>query len=194
MVGSCRLMLGGRIKHLDEIQEWIQGEEKRTGEKGSGGTLSVGQWEVCIAAERFCFKFLTMVTPILQIHPWCPRHDILAYCQTHKITVQAYCPLVRGKRFAPSSSPTAENPTPTIPAGSEYLYQLADKYRRTPAQILLRWSLQMGCVALPKSVHEERIKENADIFGWELQQDEVEKLDTGEYEPVCWDPVKDCKD
>lgn len=52
----------------------------------------------------------------------------------------------------------------------------------------------MGCVALPKSVHEERIKENADIFGWELQQDEVEKLDTGEYEPVCWDPVKDCKD
>ena len=128
----------------------------------------------------------------LQVHPWCPRHDILAYCQTHNITPQAYSPLVRGNRFAPP--PTAENPKPTIPKGSEYLYQLVEKYQRTPAQILLRWSLQMGCVPLPKSVHEERIKENAGIFGWELEQDEVERLDTGKHEPVAWDPATDCKD
>ena len=37
---------GGRIKHMDEIQEWIQKEEERTGRKGSGGIISVGQWEV----------------------------------------------------------------------------------------------------------------------------------------------------
>lgn len=45
----CWLMLGfngGRIKHMEEIQEWIQEEEKRTGKRGAGGILSVGQWEV----------------------------------------------------------------------------------------------------------------------------------------------------
>lgn len=134
-----------------------------------------------------------MVNPyLLQFHPWLPRHDILAYCRAHNIVPQAYSPLVRGVRFTPPS--TTENPTPSIPKGSEYLYQLAEKYRRTPSQILLRWNLQMGCVPLPKSVHDERIKENTGIFGWELEQDEVEKLDTGGYEPVAWDPVKDCKD
>lgn len=99
---------------------------------------------------------------------------------------------MRGKHFIPP--PTPENPNPSIPQGSEYLYQLAEKYGKTPAQILIRWSLQMGCVPLPKSEHEERIKENMGVFGWGLEEDEVRKLDTGKYEPVCWDPVKQCED
>jgi len=126
------------------------------------------------------------------MHPWCPRSDILAYCTAHNIVAQAYSPLVRGTRFR--SATTTETPTPPIPPGSEYLYALAEKYGKTPAQILLRWSLQRGCVPIVKTVSEERLKENIGVWGWELQDAHVEGLLTSEYLPICWDPVVDCKD
>ncbi|KAF8460044.1 NADP-dependent oxidoreductase domain-containing protein [Kalaharituber pfeilii] len=153
------------IAHMEELREWIEAEEKAHG-PGAGGVISVGQWE---------------------IHPWLPRHDIVTYCRQHNIIPQAYSPLLRGARFAtpPSTEP---------PKGSEYLYELAKKYSATPAQVLIRWSLQMDLVPLPKSVTDARIKENADVYGFELTEEEVKKLDTGGYEPVGWDPVKDCHD
>ncbi|KAL0637325.1 hypothetical protein Q9L58_003658, partial [Maublancomyces gigas] len=84
----------------------------------------------------------------------------------------AYSPLVRARRFK-----------------EPILKQLASKYNRTPAQILIRWSLQMGLVPLPKSVHPERIEENADVYGFEIDQEDVEILETDEYSPCTWDPT-----
>ena len=59
---------------------------------------------------------------------------------------------------------------------------LARKYGRTPAQIILRWDIQLGVVTIPKSVHRERIKENARVFDFALEREDMEKitpLDTG---------------
>ncbi|KAI5787728.1 NADP-dependent oxidoreductase domain-containing protein [Peziza echinospora] len=144
------------VAHLEELSSWIAAQPG-----DSGGVISVGQWEV---------------------HPWLPRHDILEYCHTHNIAVQAYSPLVRGTRFGPQAK------------GVEGLNKLAEKYGKTPAQILIRWSLQMGLTPLPKSVHPARIAENIAVFGWELEEDEVLGLDTGGYEPCTWDPSRDCLD
>lgn len=69
------------------------------------------------------------------------------------------------------------------------LQPLVKKYGKTPAQILLRWSLQKGFVPLPKSVTPKRIEENADIYNFELTADEMEHLETGEYAPCTWDPT-----
>jgi len=182
---------------MEELREWIAEEEKKTGEKGSGGTVSVGQWEVKHICQKLpypLFFYITNQTPPYptKIHPWCPRNDILAYCQTHSIVSQAYAPVVRGTRFCHPVTP--ENPNPPIPLGSEYLYELASKYEKTPAQILLRWNLQKGCVPIVKTMSRERLKENIRVWGWELGEEEVKKLETTEYKPVSWDPVKDCKD
>jgi diketogulonate reductase-like aldo/keto reductase len=60
---------------------------------------------------------------------------------------------------------------------------LAQKYKRTPAQIVLRWELQKDIVTIPKSTHKERIVENAGLYDFELSDDDVkamEKLDRGE--------------
>lgn len=57
------------------------------------------------------------------------------------------------------------------------LKQLADKYGKTPAQIVLRWDLQSEVVTIPKSVKEHRIVENADIFDFELSEDDMEDID-----------------
>jgi diketogulonate reductase-like aldo/keto reductase len=106
-----------------------------------------------------------------EIHPWCARRDIVEWCSKRGIAVQAYSPLVVGQRW-----------------GEPVLKKLADKYGKSEAQILIRWSLQKGFIPLPKSVKPERIRENADVYDFELTPEEVSELETDEYSPVCWDP------
>lgn len=86
--------------------------------------------------------------------------------------MEAYCPIVRGARF---DEPGVK--------------KLADKYGKTPAQVLIRWSLEKGFIPLPKSVTPERIGANADVFDFSLTAEEVQGLETDEYSPVAWDPT-----
>jgi diketogulonate reductase-like aldo/keto reductase len=138
------------VQHLDELERHIKELEQERGQ-GKGGVLSVGQWE---------------------IHPWCPRNDIVEWCRKRNVAVEAYSPLVRGKRW-----------------GEKKVVELAEKYGVTEAQVLLRWSLQKGYIPLPKSVTNERIVANTKLYGFELTADEVAGLETTEYTPVCWDPT-----
>ncbi|KAM3082330.1 hypothetical protein ACMFMF_001995 [Clarireedia jacksonii] len=108
-----------------------------------------------------------------ELHPWLARSDIIEWCEKRGVIVEAYSPLVRGERL-----------------DSELLQPLVKKYQKTSAQILLRWSFQKGFVPLPKSVTPSRIKENADIYDFELTAQEMKDLETGEYSPCCWDPTK----
>ncbi|KAK4119649.1 Aldo/keto reductase [Parathielavia appendiculata] len=139
------------VHHLDELDRHIAELEQERGGKGRGGVLSVGQWE---------------------IHPWCPRRDIVEWCSKRGVAVEAYSPLVQGKRW-----------------GEPVTKKLADKYGKSEAQILIRWSLEKELVPLPKSATSERIRENADVYDFELIPQEVQELETDEYSPVCWDPT-----
>jgi diketogulonate reductase-like aldo/keto reductase len=138
------------VHHHDELKQHIAELEKERGGKGKGGIVSVGQWE---------------------IHPWCAREDIVAWANANGVVVEAYSPLMHGKRF-----------------GEESVLKLAKKYNKSEAQILIRWSLQKGYVPLPKSVTAERIRSNADVYDFELTAEEVKNLQTDEYSPVAWDP------
>ncbi|KAL4942368.1 hypothetical protein BDV06DRAFT_222222 [Aspergillus oleicola] len=109
-----------------------------------------------------------------EIHPWLPRPDIVSWLQKHGAVVQAYSPLVRNTR--------GDEPV---------LKELGKKHGKTSAQVLVRWSLQKGFIPLPKSVTPERIKENADVFDFELSDEDMAKLETGKYEPCAWDPTVD---
>ncbi|KAI0020903.1 aldo-keto reductase [Xylariomycetidae sp. FL0641] len=106
-----------------------------------------------------------------EIHPWCARQDIVDWCLQRNVAIEAYSPLVRGERWE-----------------EEALVKLANKYVKTKAQILIRWSLQKGCIPLPKSVNPSRIQENAAVYDFELTKEDMEELETTEYSPVCWDP------
>jgi len=107
-----------------------------------------------------------------ELHPWLARPDIVEWCQKRGIVPQAYSPIVRGKRMNES-----------------VLQPLTKKYGKTPAQILLRWSLQKGFVPLPKSVTLSRIEENTKLYDFELTEDEMKSLETGDYAPCAWDPT-----
>ena len=62
--------------------------------------------------------------------------------------------------------------------GEPEIMKLAEKYKKTPAQIILRWHLQRGIVSLPKSVHKERIISNRDIFDFELSEEDMKLMMT----------------
>ena len=55
--------------------------------------------------------------------------------------------------------------------------ELSEKYKKTPVQIVLRWDLQKGIVTIPKSVHLDRIKSNAEIFDFELSEEDINRID-----------------
>ncbi|MGN8937395.1 aldo/keto reductase [Bittarella sp. HCP28S3_D9] len=95
----------------------------------------------------------------LEIHPMRHQREAVNFCQRNGIQVEAWAPLVRGRAF--------DDPV---------LRSLAEKYQKTVPQICLRWSMQQGIVPLPKSSHEGRIRENADIFDFALAPEDMAKL------------------
>jgi diketogulonate reductase-like aldo/keto reductase len=154
------------VHHLDELEEYIKETNAKDG-AGKGGVLSVNQ---------------------VELHPWLPRKDIVGWCEKRNVLLevnhnimrlklkltcyQAYCPLVRA-----------------IKNDDPLLVPIAKAHSKTTAQVLLRWSVQKGFVPLPKSVTKSRIEENANIYDFELTDNEMESLDLDVYEPCAWDPT-----
>jgi len=112
----------------------------------------------------------------VEVHPFNTRVEITSFCQENNIIVQAYAPLVRALKM--------EDPT---------IASLSKKYSVTPAQLLVRWSLQHGYVPLPKSVTKSRIAVNGDVAEFDIEEADMKKMDAlDEYLVTDWDPV-DCE-
>ena len=98
----------------------------------------------------------------VEFHPFLYQKDLLSFCKKNGIQLEAYSPLTRGKRL---NHPSIKN--------------IAKKYQnKTPAQILIRWSLQHNLVVIPKSIHEDRILENSQVFDFELTAEDMKFLDS----------------
>lgn len=101
------------------------------------------------------------VTPAVnqvQIHPFCQQNATFAAMKEYGVQPQAWGPIAQGSEAA---------------FQNESLLTIGKKHGKTAAQVMLRWHMQRGVVAIPKSVHEERIKENYNIFDFELDGDEM---------------------
>lgn len=97
----------------------------------------------------------------LELHPWCQQRELVNFCHENGIAVEAYCPLVRNQKGDDSEARA-----------------IAEKHGKTVAQVLLRYSLQKGWIPLPKSDTPARIKENADLYDFELSKVDTEILDS----------------
>ncbi len=96
----------------------------------------------------------------VEFHPRLLQPHLLKFCREHGIQVEAWSPLAQGQVIS----------EPQVRA-------LAAKYQKTPAQIVLRWDLQHQVVTIPKSINPNRIAENAQIFDFELSQEDMDALD-----------------
>ena len=98
----------------------------------------------------------------IETHLYCQRLEEKEWLEKYGIAHQAYAPLGQGRANKMFSEPAVK--------------ELADKYGKTPAQVLLRFLVQSDVAVIPKSVHTERIRENIDIFDFELTGDEMLSL------------------
>ena len=95
----------------------------------------------------------------VQFSPFNFRRRLLEFCDANNVVLEAYSPLERGRVDDP------------------LIAAIAARLERTPAQVMLRWSLQRGVVVIPKSTHRDRIESNARIFDFELGPDDMSSLD-----------------
>ena len=110
----------------------------------------------------------------VEYHPHLAQPELKAFCKEHDILLEAWSPLKRGRMF--------DEPV---------LVELAEKYGKTPAQIILRWDVETGVSTIPKSVSADRVRENGDVFDFELTAEEVEKISSlNRHERVGKDPDK----
>ncbi|MCJ1228482.1 hypothetical protein MMC12_005143 [Toensbergia leucococca] len=144
----------------DAIKEMWQALERLLNE-GKAKSIGVSNFGVGHLEEMKAWaKVWPPQVNQLELHPWCQQRRIVSYCQEHNIVIEAYSPLVRGQK---SHDPT--------------LVKVVEKHGKTMAQILVRYGLQKGWVPLPKSDTPSRIKENADVYGFELDGEDMELLD-----------------
>lgn len=97
----------------------------------------------------------------VEFSPFNYTKDLLQYCRQQNILLEAYAPLTHGHKLS--------NPM---------LGKVATKYEKSPAQLMLRWALQHHVAVIPKSQHDERIRENSGIFDFDISEEDMCELDT----------------
>ena len=98
----------------------------------------------------------------IELHPTWQQREVTAFCREHGIAVEAYSPMARGA---------------DLNAGNGTVERIAAANGVSPAQVILRWHIENGTIIIPKSVHAERQRENLDLFGFELTEEEHAAID-----------------
>ncbi|KIM45210.1 hypothetical protein M413DRAFT_441890 [Hebeloma cylindrosporum] len=161
--------LSGTERRLQTYKALLEAKEK-----GKIRSVGVSNYNVKHIEEIRAAGYELPSVNQIELHPFCQQKEIVKYCEANNIVVQAYCPIIRGQMD-----------DPVIP-------EVAKKYARDPAQVLCRWSLQKGYVPLPKSATPSRIHSNANLYDFELEEEDIAKLDgldRGKAGAVSWNPV-----
>ncbi|MFX0007321.1 MAG: aldo/keto reductase [Promethearchaeota archaeon] len=111
-----------------------------------------------------------------ELNPFLYRKELIKYCKEQDISIEAYCPLTHGKKL-----------------NNNYLKEIAEKYNKSVAQILIRWGFQHEFIEIPKSSTRDHIIQNSMVFDFELDEEDIFKLDNMEekyqilYDTSKWD-------
>ncbi|MCD8896099.1 aldo/keto reductase [Mammaliicoccus sciuri] len=121
---------------------------------------------VCNFKEHHLDKLLaeTEIVPAVnqvEFHPLFNQKVLQAYCESKGIKLMAWSPLMRGGEWLTNAD----------------LQSIADQYNKTVAQVIIKWHLQQGRLVIPKSQNDNRIRENFDVFDFELSDEDLDKID-----------------
>ena len=128
---------------------------------GTCRSIGVSNYTARHLKELFSISSTVPAVNQVEFNPYVYQKDILNLCVEKNIQLEGYTPLARGRK---------NNET--------YIIDTARKYGKTPSQILIRWSLQHNVIAIPKSAHEVRIKENINVFDFEISEEDMKKLNS----------------
>jgi diketogulonate reductase-like aldo/keto reductase len=133
---------------------------ERSHERGHARSIGVSNFSVDQLDEVLAVACIAPVINQVQFSPFEYRRRLFQESVDRGIVTEAYSPLGTGRHLSDRA-----------------VSQVADRVGRTPAQVLLRWCVQHGLVVLPKSVHRDRLAENARIFDFALSADDMAVLD-----------------
>ena len=106
----------------------------------------------------------------IELHPYLTQRDMRDYCAKQQIVITSYCPLANLKRENEREEDASALYNPVI-------QDMATRLSKTPAQIILRWHLQLDLTVIPKTVTAARLVENSQVFDFALSQDEMDLID-----------------
>jgi len=157
-----------KVDHVDlYLVHWPQGGAtwawpgmQRAHELGHARSVGVSNFDVAQLGEVTGLAGVPPVVNQVQFSALHYRRALLDDCDQRGIALEAYSPLGTGRHL-----------------GNQTVRKVAQGLGRSPAQVLLRWCVQRGLPVIPKSTHRERIAENADIFGFELSEEQMAELD-----------------
>lgn len=129
-------------------------------DRGLVRNVGVSNFDVYMLRNAQWISDVPIACNQIEFHPWQKPFDVVDYCHEQDIAVTAAAPLGRTEVF-----------------GDDVIRGLADRYDRTPAQITLRYEIQKGIVPLPKSSRPDHVRANVDVFDFELDDDEIERID-----------------
>lgn len=133
-------------------------------EKGLVKSIGVANFTAPMILDLLSYAKIKPAVNQIEIHPYNTQLELVDYCQKNDIQVTAYSPL--GSTGGEALKPLAD----------KTIISLAKKHHKTPAQILIRWSLQRGLIVIPKSTKPERILENSQVFDFELLAKDMEQI------------------
>lgn len=128
---------------------------------GKARAIGVSNYEILDIQEILQnFDTVPSVNQV-EFHPFLYQEVLLQFCKNNQIQLEAYSPLTRAEKLNHATVLT-----------------IAQKYDKTTAQILIRWGLQHDLVVIPKSIHEKRIKENSEVFDFQLEEQDMKLLNS----------------
>ncbi len=133
---------------------------KKLHNEGKIISFGVSNFDIKLLKKALEIEEIPICVNQVEFHPYFYQKELLEFCKKHNIILVAYSPLARGK--------INEN---------KIIKEIAKKYGKTPAQISLRWIIQKGAIPIPKAGSKEHLKENIEVFNWEISKEDEIKID-----------------
>jgi 2,5-diketo-D-gluconate reductase A len=149
---------------VDYIETWKAMEEIYA--SGRARAIGVSNFQAHHLRRLFSETEVRPAVNQIEVHPYLAQDELRAFDADHEIVTEAWSPIAQGKVL-----------------GDPAVLRVAERYSRTPAQVVLRWHVQRGDVVFPKSVNRERMQQNFELFDFELDGDsmgDLTALDRGE--------------
>ena len=161
--GSEPVRDGSVVTEAVSTQETWRAIEKLV-EKGLVKSIGVANFTAPMLVDLLSYAKLRPVMNQIEVHPYHSQFELIQYCHQQQIQVTAYSPLgsFGNLKVKPISDPV--------------IAKIATAHQKTPAQVLIRWSLQRGVIPIPKSTQPVHVAENIDVFDFELSAAEMEKI------------------
>lgn len=154
---------------VDYVETWP--EMEKAVEMGLVKSIGLSNFSKAQTERILELAKVVPVTNQVECHPYLNQKKLLDWCASKKILLTAYSPLGSPDR------PWAKPDDPLLMEDPK-LVSVAEKYKKTSAQILIRYQLQRGAIVIPKSVTKSRIESNIQVFDFELADEDMKKIDS----------------